>query len=51
MFFPAEPLNQQDRIFTATRRPELLLARVLPPSEDMEPTSRLVLWNIVLPQG
>lgn len=51
MFFPGEALNAQDAVFTTVRGRDRLVAQVLPPTDDMESTSRLVRWDIVIPRG
>ena len=52
MFFPGEALNDQDMIFRGVPdHHELLVAQVLPPNGDMEPDSRLVVWDIVVLRG
>jgi protocatechuate 3,4-dioxygenase, beta subunit len=52
MFFPGEALNDQDLILRGVPdHHELLMAQVLPPTRDMDPSSRLVVWDIVVPQG
>jgi hypothetical protein len=51
MFFPGETLNAQDAVFASVRGRDRLVAQVLPPTDDMESTSRLVRWDIVIPRG
>jgi protocatechuate 3,4-dioxygenase beta subunit len=52
MYFPGEPLNDDD-IFMATSREfrQLLVADVGKPTADLEPDSLLARWDIVLEQG
>ena len=46
MFFPGEPLNQQDRCFSSCRRPGMLVAKAMDPA----PAGMTGLaWDIVLP--
>ncbi|HXE56366.1 MAG TPA: hypothetical protein VNK43_00050 [Gemmatimonadales bacterium] len=51
MFFPGEALNARDMVLGTVRQRDRLMAQVLPPADDMDPTSRLVRWDIVLPRG
>jgi len=53
MYFEGEPLNEQDRFLQNAlpdRRP-LLVAKLLPPASEMEPNSRLVVFDIVTLKG
>jgi protocatechuate 3,4-dioxygenase beta subunit len=49
MYFEGEPLNAKDPILlsVAYASRELLIARLLPPTPDLEPDSRLVMFDIV----
>ena len=49
MYFPDEALNEKDRLLqsVAPRNRELLVAKVLPPTPDLEPESRLVVFDLV----
>jgi len=51
MYFPEEPLNLKDPLLQQSWSKESLIARVLPPTANEEPDSRLVVWDIVLIQG
>jgi len=52
MFFPGEPLNEQDHLFrTARGNRELLVAAALPPTRELDSESILLSWDIVLPPG
>lgn len=52
LFFAGEPLNAQDRILQQVpRNREALIRDLLPAPPDADPSDRLVLWDIVLPQG
>lgn len=52
MFFADEPLNDQDFVLQgAPRNRDRLIARLLPPPPEEDPTSRLVRWDIVVPTG
>ena len=53
MWFPGDPLNGQDRLFTMLPPPaqRLLTARLEPPSGNLEPGSRIALFNIIVPNG
>jgi protocatechuate 3,4-dioxygenase, beta subunit len=52
LYFAGEPLNSTDR-FLATARGNAaqLIAPLLPPTKDLEPTSLLVPWDIGLENG
>jgi len=51
MYFPDEPLNDKDFLLQQSWAKDRLLAKVLPPTAQDEPQSRLVVWDIVLIQG
>ncbi len=51
MYFPGEPQNEKDRIFMETQNRDILIAKMLPPNKDVEPDSKLALWDIVLNFG
>lgn len=52
MYFPGEPLNEKDLLLQSIRaNKDGLIATVLPPTQDLEPDSLLVVWNIVLDKG
>ena len=53
MYFEGEALNEHDRFLQNAlpdRRP-LLVAKLLPPTPEMEPNSRLVVFDIVTLRG
>ena len=53
MFFPNEPLNANDgsygRLSPAYK--EAALAKILPPTKELEADSVIAVWDIVLPKG
>ena len=52
MYFPGDPLNENDSVLaTAAKNRQLLVADVLPPTSDLEPDSLLARWDIVLENG
>jgi protocatechuate 3,4-dioxygenase beta subunit len=52
MFFPGEPLNEQDGLFRNVRGDaSLLVATALPADPEHEPESLYFQWDIVLPRG
>ena len=51
MYFPGGPLNGKDQIFQQTEGRETLIAKILPPTKDVEPDARLAVWDIVLLRG
>ncbi len=51
MYFEGDPYNKTDRLLQAAGRTELLITKLLPPTSEMEPESKLVLFNIVLYAG
>src|SRR5437016_8378226 len=52
MYFPGEPLNDKDILLQNIRaNKDSLIAKVLPPTSDVEPDSRIVVWDIVLDTG
>lgn len=48
MYFPGEPLNDKDNLLQGTANQESVIARLLPPTEDLESESRIAIWDIVL---
>jgi protocatechuate 3,4-dioxygenase beta subunit len=49
MYFPGEPLNDKDLLLQNIRaNKDSLIAKVLPPTSDVEPDSLIVVWDIVL---
>lgn len=51
MYFPGEPLNDKDPLLQQSWAKNSLIAKVLPPTQDEESDSKLVVWDIVLIQG
>jgi protocatechuate 3,4-dioxygenase, beta subunit len=52
MYFPGEPLNDKDILLQRLRaNRDGAIAKVLPPTADVEPDSRIVVWDIVLDKG
>lgn len=52
MYFAGEPLNDTDRTLQALgANSERLVVALLPPTQDLEPDSFLVMWDIVLDKG
>jgi len=52
MYFPGEPLNDKDILLRQVRaNRDGTIAKVLPPTADVEPDSRIVVWDIVLDKG
>jgi protocatechuate 3,4-dioxygenase beta subunit len=52
MYFPGESLNDTDLLLQKLRaNRDGAIAKVLPPTADVEPDSRLVVWDIVLDKG
>jgi protocatechuate 3,4-dioxygenase beta subunit len=51
MYFEGDPYNKTDRLLQAAGRTELLVTKLLPPTAEMEPESKLVVFDIVLNVG
>ncbi len=52
MFFPGEPLNEQDLVLQSVPRDrDRLVAAPHPAPPDEDPATRLLRWDIVLRQG
>lgn len=52
MYFPDEPLNERDFIFNGLGQSrEAVIAKVLPPTKEVETDSLIVAWDIVLAKG
>lgn len=52
MYFPGEPLNDKDILLQRIRmNKEGLIAKVLPPTPEVEPDSLIVVWDIILDKG
>lgn len=52
MFFPGEPLNEKDGIFLEMGSDKLAaVAKLLPPTKEIESDAMLLTWDIVLAKG
>ena len=52
MYFDGDPYLEPDRFFqTALEQKDLLVAKLLPPTSEMEPGSKLILFDLVLNAG
>jgi protocatechuate 3,4-dioxygenase beta subunit len=52
MYFPGEPLNDTDRLLQSVgANKDSLMAKVLPPTPEVEPDALMVVWDIVLDKG
>ena len=51
VYFPGEPLNDMDQLLQRIRRKEAVIAKMLPPTQDLEPGSVIAAWDAVLPRG
>jgi protocatechuate 3,4-dioxygenase, beta subunit len=52
MYFPGEPLNDTDILLLSVRsNKEGAIAKILPPTDDLEPESVIAAWDIVLDKG
>jgi hypothetical protein len=51
MYFEGEPLNNTDRFLQSAGNPQMLVAKLLPPTRDFEPDSLVVNWDIILLSG
>ena len=52
MYFEGDPYNNTDRfLLTALEQKEMLIAKLLPATSEMEPEAKLVVFNIVLSAG
>ena len=51
MYFEGDPYNNTDRLLQSSGRPELLITKLLPPPPELEPDSKLVVFDIVLYAG
>jgi protocatechuate 3,4-dioxygenase beta subunit len=53
MWFPGDPLNPQDRLYTILRpaAQQMVTARMESPTANLEPESTLAIFNIVVPNG
>ena len=48
MYFEGDPYNNTDRILQSAGRTGLLISKLLPPTPEMEPESKLAMFDIVL---
>ena len=48
MYFEGDPYNDTDPILQSAGRKELLITKLLPPTPEMEPESKLVVFDIAL---
>jgi len=53
MFFPNEPLNEQDNVLRGLREPykQVVFAKLMPPTKELETDSVVGVWDIVLLKG
>jgi len=53
VFFPNEPLNEQDNILNSLKgtRKESVIVKTLPPTKELEPDSIVAVWDLVLLKG
>jgi len=51
MYFEGDPYNSTDRFLQSAGRTELLIAKLLPPTPELEPESKLVVFDVVLYAG
>src|SRR6266702_8790091 len=51
MYFEGDPYNNTDRFLQSAGRTELLITKLLPPTPEFEPESKLVVFDIVLYVG
>jgi protocatechuate 3,4-dioxygenase, beta subunit len=52
MYFPGEPLNDKDLLLRNVRRNrDGVIAKVLPPTSDVESGALIVVWDVVLDKG
>ena len=52
MYFPEEPLNEKDLLLRGLRsNKEGAIAKLLPPTKEIEPDSLIAVWDIVLDKG
>jgi protocatechuate 3,4-dioxygenase beta subunit len=50
MYFPGEPLNENDSLLERAPNKEPLIAKLTAPTGDLEPDALVATWNIVLPR-
>jgi protocatechuate 3,4-dioxygenase beta subunit len=51
MYFDGDPYNASDRFLQTAGRTELLITKLLPPTAELEPDSKLAVFDIVLNAG
>ena len=51
MYFENDPYNEKDPILNSAGRKELLITRLLDPSPEFDPDSKVVMFDIVLFKG
>ena len=51
MYFEGDPYNDTDRFLQTAGRTELLIAKLLPPTPELEPGSKLAMFDLVLNVG
>jgi protocatechuate 3,4-dioxygenase, beta subunit len=51
MYFAGDPYNDQDRWLQSARRKDLLVVTPQPPPKELEPESKLAIFDIVLLRG
>ena len=51
MYFEGDPYNETDPFLRSARRPDALVASLLPPGPGQAPESRRVEFNIALATG
>src|SRR5712691_4260652 len=51
MYFEGDPYNNTDRFLQTAGRTELLVTKLLPPTPELEPESKLIVFDIVLNVG
>jgi protocatechuate 3,4-dioxygenase beta subunit len=51
MYFEGDPNNDTDPFLRTAGRTELLVTKLMPPTPEMEPQSKLVVFDIVLNAG
>jgi protocatechuate 3,4-dioxygenase, beta subunit len=51
MYFENDPYNATDPFLNSAGRKELLITKLLAPSPEFEPDSKLVIFDIVLYKG
>jgi protocatechuate 3,4-dioxygenase beta subunit len=51
MYFDGEPLNDTDRFLRSAGAPQMLIAKLSPPTKGFEPGSLVVNWDVILLSG